>query len=255
MKSREALPVTGRAYNIGMKTLACVSLAVMTSCASAQAQQEFVFIAATNNTMPLAQFDGRRLTGGILKDLGDAIADRLRRKVRFLDTPSKRVWDVLARGEADGVCYVMPEWAEGSFNWSKPLIPDGAAVIAHPSAPALHRLRDLANKPVGTVLGYHYPEVEVLGNQFVRDDAPSMEHNLSKISAGRRQYAIVELTALAYRLRIAPSVKLRTDLVIANFKARCAFSKRSTVPFANIEQAIASLLNDGSIDKILGHYQ
>ncbi len=238
-----------------MRLLAGILLALMTLCAPAQAQQEFVFIAATNNTMPLAQFDGRRLTGGILKDLGDAIAERLNRNAVYLDIPSKRVWDVLAKGEADGVCYVLPEWAEGSFNWSKPLIPDGTAVIAHPSAPVLRRLKDLANKPVGTVLGYHYPEVEVLGNQFVRDDAPSMEHNLSKISAGRRQYAIVELTALAYRLRIAPKVKLRTDLVVVNFKARCGFSKRSAVPFASVEQAIAGLLGDGSIDRILARYQ
>jgi polar amino acid transport system substrate-binding protein len=225
------------------------------SFAPAWAAQDFVFAAATNNTMPLAQFEGRRLSGGIVKDLGDAIAARLQRQARYLDTPSKRVWEVLAKGQVDGICYVLPEWAEGSFNWSRPLIPDGLAIVAHPSAPVLRTLKDVSGKPLGTVLGYHYPAIEALGKQFVRDDAPTMEHNLNKISAGRRQYAAVELTSLAYRLRADPSVQLRTDLVYANFKAQCAFSKRSAVPFAQVEAAIAGLQADGSIDKILARYR
>ncbi len=235
--------------------IAGVTAVLTLTCAPSWAGPDFVFVAATNNTMPLARFDGRRLSGGIVKDLGDAIAARLQRQARYLDTPSKRVWDVLAKGQADGICYVLPEWAEGSFNWSQPMIPDGLAIVAHPSAPVLRKLKDLAGKPVGTVIGYHYPDIEKLGKQFVRDDAPTMEHNLNKISAGRRHYAAVELTSLAYRLRADPSVPLRTELVYANFKAQCAFSKRSLVPFAQVEAAIAGLQADGSVDKILARYR
>ncbi len=224
-------------------------------CVPAWAAQDFIFVAANNNTMPIAKFDGRRLSGGIVKDLGDAIAIRLHRQARYLDTPSLRVWDVLAKGQADGVCYVLPEWAEGSFNWSRPIIPDGVAIVAHPSAPVLHKLKDFAGKPIGTVVGYHYPDIEALGTRFVRDDAPSMEHNLTKILTGLRQYAIVELTTLAYLQRSEPAVHLRTELVYANFKAQCAFSKRSEVPFENVEAAIASLQADGSVDRILARYR
>ncbi len=247
--------VMKHAYNNRMKKIAGVMAVLTVCCAPAWAMQDLVFVAATNNIMPLAKFDGRRLSGGIVKDLGDAIAARLQLQARYLDTPSKRVWDVLAKGQADGICYVLPEWAEGSFNWSRPVIPDGVAIVAHPSAPVLRKLKDLAGKPLGTVIGYHYPDIEALGKQFVRDDAPTMEHNLSKIEGGHSQYAVVELTTLAYRLRSDPAVRLRKDLVYANFKAQCAFSKRSAVPFANVEQAIAGLQADGSIDRILARYR
>jgi polar amino acid transport system substrate-binding protein len=243
------------AYNISMKILAGVMAVLTLSCPPTWASQDIVFVAATNNTMPVAKFDGRRLSGGIVKDLGDAIAARLGRQARYLDTPSGRVWDVLAKGQADGICYVLPEWAEGSFNWSRPVLPDAVVVVAHPSAPVLRKLKDLSGKPLGTVHGYHYPDVEMLGKQFVRDDAPTMEHNLNRILAGRIKYAIVEQTTLAYRQRSDPSVNLRTEVVFTGFKAQCAFSKRSAVPFASVDEAITGLQADGSIDKILARYR
>ncbi len=229
--------------------------ALTVCCLPAWAAPDFVFVAATNNIMPTAKFDGRRLNGGIIKDLGDAIAARLHLQARYLDTPANRVWDVLAKGQADGVCYVRPEWAEGSFNWSRPVLPDALVIIAHPSAPVLRKLKELSGKPLGTVSGYHYPDVEQLGKQFVRDDAPTMEHNLNKIASGQRQYGLVELTTLSYRLRNDPSVRLRTEMVVTLFKAQCAFSKRSAVPFATVDAAIAGLQADGSIDKILARYR
>lgn len=215
-----------------------------------------VFIAATNNTMPLAQFEGRQLVGGILKDLGDAITQRLGRRATYVNIPSKRVWSVLMQGEADGVCYVMPSWAEGTFDWSRPLIPDGVVLAAHHRAPVVRSLAELANQPVGTVLGYHYPEVEAeLGPRFIRDDAPTMEHNLKKLTAGRRQYGVVELTALEYRIRNDKAAKLRADVVFFRFKAHCAFSKRSQIPFARVERAINALHGDGTVDAILDRYR
>lgn len=238
-----------------MRILAGVLAVLTVFCSPTWAASDFVFVAATNNNMPMAKFDGRRLNGGIIKDLGDAIAARLHRQARYLDTPGSRVWDVLAKGQADGVCYVLPEWAEGSFNWSRPVLPDALAIIAHPSAPVLRKLKDLSGKPLGTVFGYHYPDVEQLGKQFVRDDSPTMEHNLNRIASGQRQYALAELTTLAYRLRSDPSVKLRADMVFTAFKAQCAFSKRSAVPFASVDQAINGLQADGSIEQILARYR
>ena len=82
-----------------------------------------------------------------------------------------------------------------------------------------------------------------------------MEHNLSKLIAGRRQYAVVELAALEYRLRNSPGLHLRTDLVYVRFTARCAFSPRAKVPFAQVEQAIDALVQDGVVERILEHYR
>jgi polar amino acid transport system substrate-binding protein len=218
--------------------------------------EEMVFVAPTNNTMPLVRFQGGALTGGILRDLGLAIAAKLGRTARFDAIPSKRVWTVLREGGADGVCYVMPAWAEGDFHWSRPLIPDGAVVAAHAGAPVVHGLAELYGVPIGTVLGYHYPTVEAqLGKGFVRDDGPTMEHNLGKLGAGRRQYALAELISVQHVMRRPGAPQIRIDIVFEHIKAHCAFSKRSRIPFAEVERAIDALLQEGTIERILAAYR
>ena len=94
------------------------------------AEPEIVFVAATNHAMPLSQFQASVLTGGILKDPGDAIAQRMKRRARFISLPSRRVNLAMLNGEADGVCYVRPRWLEGSFYWSRPLIPAAAVLVS-----------------------------------------------------------------------------------------------------------------------------
>lgn len=239
-----------------MKTIAlCAWLGLMLATGMAGAQ-ELVMIAPTNHAMPWAKFKDGVLTDGILKEMGEAIAARTGRRARFIDLPSKRVAGELTLGHGDGVCYVMPSWIAGDFNWTVPLIPSGGLLVAHPDVPVLKDLAHLAGEPIGTVIGYNYRQLdEALGPHYLRDDAPTMEHNVRKLAAGRRHYAIVEATSLAYLMRIDKSLRLRTDLVIATFKAKCAFSKRAQVPFAQIERAIDSLVSDGSIERILSHYR
>jgi polar amino acid transport system substrate-binding protein len=220
------------------------------------AQRELVFIAPTNHTMPFAQFKDGRLNVGILKDLGEAIAQRMGRQARFISVPSKRVGMVLAAGEADAVCYVKPEWIDGNFNWSVPFIPNGGTVVAQPDAPRVHSLPELAGKRVGTVLGYRYPQLEAaLGDQFLRDDAPSMEHTFSKMRAHRMQYALIEKMTIAYHMRKFRDARLRVDFEFDAFKAQCAFARSSAVPFADSQRAIAAMVDAGAVDAILDHYR
>ena len=218
--------------------------------------QEIVFVAPTNLTMPLARFESEQLSGGILKDLGEAIAQRLGLQPRFVTQPSKRVGPALQQGKADGVCYVLPHWLEGSYNWSVPVIPNAGLVVAHGDAPAARAVADFADKPLGTVLGYRYPQFEQpLGSHFVRDDAPTMEANLRKLAAGRIKYAIIEQNTLAYFLRSNPGVPLKGILQVAHYTTQCAFSRESKLPFAEVNKAIGGLVTDGSVERILTRYR
>ena len=111
------------------------------ACAYA-AQPEIVFIAPSNHAMPWAQFKNEKLSGGLLKDLGELIAARLALKAKFIVIPSNRVRGVLLGGSADALCYVRPEWIDGQYNWTPSLIQDGAAVVARSGAPVIHTLAD-----------------------------------------------------------------------------------------------------------------
>jgi polar amino acid transport system substrate-binding protein len=235
--------------------------ALLTLCALAHGAaiadtQQIVFIAPTNHTMPMAQFRDGVLVDGLLKSLGDMIAQRLARRAVYVSVPSKRVGEVLSAGGADALCYVMPVWIDGRYNWTRPFITSTAVVVARREAPVVHSLAELADKPIGTVAGYRYPEIErVLGKRFVREDAPTTELNFRKLIVGRMQYATIDQIAFEYRMRQEPALPLRQDVAYATVMTHCAFSLGSSIPFAQAEQAIASLVDDGSIKTLLAQYR
>jgi ABC-type amino acid transport substrate-binding protein len=239
-----------------MLRLLLISLTLFACAARAQAPPDIVFLAPLNHAMPIARFEGGALTGGILKDLGDAIAQRLHRQARYVAVPSKRVALALSGQEADGVCYLLPGWIDGDYHWSRPLIPNNVAVVAHRDVPVIRSIAQLAGVRVGTVLGYRYEPLEkALGSRFVRDDAASTEQMFAKLLAGRVDYAMLEQMTIGWYLRNQPGAKLRADVVIASFKASCAFSKASRIPFADLDRAIDAVAADGTVDTILSHYR
>lgn len=242
-----------------MKRLAgLLAAALLSGRAAAQAPAPPLrFVAATSNALPIAEFDAsEHLVGGIAKELAELIAAGLGRKASFVPLPARRVSTALVNGEADAVCFVLPEWLQGDFRWTRALIPDASLVAAHADAPALQSLDELAGQPVGTVQGYNYPRAEkALGKKFKRMDAVSMAVNLRNLAAGRTRYALVEKTALDYFRREQPGAPVRVAWVIERFDARCAFSPRSGVPFAEVAQVLDRLVRDGSVERVLARYR
>lgn len=231
-------------------------LAVLLLPAGARASGELLMIAPRNQTMPLAQFDNDKISGGIVKDVSEAIARRMGRNIAFLSVAGDQVSATLAQGKADGICYVRPFWIDGDYHWSRPLIPDAELVASLPEAPVVRSLLDLRDRPVGTVAAYRYPRVEqVLGLRFQRQDSATMEENLRKMMQGTVRYTVLAQSTLAYQLRVNKALRLRADLVFASFTAQCAFSKRGNTPPDEVDKAVNSLIEDGSIEAILARYR
>jgi polar amino acid transport system substrate-binding protein len=239
-----------------IKWCACI-LALLLPFGLARADSDPLrMIAPLNQAMPLASFDGDKLTGGILKDLGDAIGQRLGRHSVYVSVAGDAVGAALSKGKADGICYVRPFWIDGAFDWSRPLIPDSELVASHPDEPVVRSLLDLRDRPVGTVKGYRYPRVEqVLGLRFRRIDSLTMEDNLRNVMLGNARHTVLAQSTLAYQLKINKSLRLRPDLTFASFTAQCAFSRRGNVPFSDVDKAINSLIDDGSVKRILARYR
>lgn len=232
-------------------------LSVLFPLASAfAAEGELLMVAPLNQTLPLAHFEADKLSGGILKDLGDAIAQRMGRKAAYLSVAGDQVGAVLSKGKADGICYVRPFWIDGNFDWTRPVIPDAELIASVPDAPVVRSLLDLRDRPVGTVLSYRYPRVEqVLGLRFVRRDSATMEENLRRMMEGSVRHTIIGQATLAYQLKVNKSLKLRPDLMFASFTAQCAFSKRGNVSFSDVNNAVNTLIDDGSVEAILARYR
>jgi ABC-type amino acid transport substrate-binding protein len=237
------------------RPLALLLLSTFAPLAGAE-PSAIVFVAPVNESMPLARFENEQLVGGIYRELGDAIAARLGLEARYLPLPGARVSEGLNSGRADVLCYARPEWMQGSFAWSAPLIDDAEMVIARADAPAIHQIADLADQPVGTVIAYHYRELQAaLGEHFRRDDAQTMEMNLRRVAAGRLHYAVIEKLLFDYAMRREPNPLLRVDLVYSPIKAMCALSRQSAIAFSDFDRAVNSLIADGTAARIMESYR
>ena len=239
-----------------MQTWYASPLLMLALSASAAAQPELTLLTPSSHTMPFASFENGELTGGVMKDIGESLAKRMGYKARFVVVPGKRVAIALALGEVDGLCFVVPGWIDGKFNWTKPAIPAAGVIVANASAPYIKGIKDLTGERIGTVLGYRYPEVEaILGKSMQRDDAPTALHSLNKLAAGRSRYAIADQMTIEYHLRMNPSAPMRIDYTYVKYKASCAFSLQSKVHFPDVEKALSSMATDGTIDSILARYR
>lgn len=222
---------------------------------AATVESPFVFAVSSDNALPLADIEANKLSAGILKDVGDAIAARLHRKASYVIVTRKRLDGVLTNGAADGVCYVRPEWMEARLNWGPAMIPNEIMLVASGRTAKPGSLNDVAGKTLGVVRGYKYPELDSLRQNYRREDAPSMASNINKFIAGRMDYAIVDRLSLDYQRKIHPEFTAFTALPITGINAACAFSVASKIPFAEIRLSINALINEGAVDRILAQYR
>lgn len=208
--------------------------------------------------MPQANIVDETLQDGLHRDIGLALAARLQRTAHFRVLPRKRLIPALEAGQGDVVCLALPAWMPGkSLRWSRPFLQNQDLLLSSRAAPPRSQLSALAGQPVGTVLGFAYPELQAtLGQDFVRDDAHSMDDSLHKLAAGRVPHAVSNRLYLDYQL--AHGLKLPTmqpALVISSYRMRCALSARSQISLAELDQALAQLLQQGAFERMLQHYR
>jgi polar amino acid transport system substrate-binding protein len=219
--------------------------------------QDLVVVVDTATEMPMARFENFKLVDGVHRDIGAELARRLGRRPVYLSLPRKRLARALEQGQGDVLCAYMPEWLGGAFDWSTPFIPVAEVLITDIRAPAPHAIEDVADQPVGSVLGFQHPEMtETLGEHFVRDDAPSTEANLRKLAAGRIRHALIGRSMIAWRLKHGdPPLHLHPPLHVKSYLTQCAVSRNGHVRVADVNRAIAAMLKDGVVDTILARYE
>ncbi len=190
---------------------------------------------------------------GFQSSLGALLAQKMKRPVRYLSLPRKRLPQALQAGEADVLCGYIPEWLPGAFQWSVPFIDVSDLLISSTRVAPLDSITQLAGKPIGTLSGYRYPRVEqILEQQFVRSDSVSVKTNLQKLLAGRYDYAIVGEAALRYYLQHDfPKLPLNPPQVLHRVRAQCALSPVSPLTLAQLNQAIHQIVRDGSYARLL----
>ncbi|MBV8503086.1 MAG: ABC transporter substrate-binding protein [Paucibacter sp.] len=207
--------------------------------------------------MPWAHIYQDQLQGGIQRDLGLAIGDRMGREVRFVVLPRQRLSRSIEQGEVDLACVLTPEWLPGPFDWTPRFIDDADVVLSLSSVPAPKRVEDLANVPLGTVNGFRYPVLEQqLGGRFIRDDAPSATNNLRKLDYGRISHAVANERFVTYQRHLGQlKAALNPPLVISRHRTGCAISRQGQITAPEVSAVIEQLQRSGALAQILARYR
>lgn len=184
--------------------------------------------------------------------LGAALARQLGRPVKYIALPRRRLMAALENGEGDILCSYLPEWLPGAVDWTRAFIPTSEVVVSSPQVKRPETVADLRGLRLGTVLGYQYPELEkIIGNDYVRDDAPTSVMSIRKWQAGRVDYLITQRSAINQQVAEGNLQPGYHALVIYEVKAKCAVSRNSQITLNEVNAAINAMEKSGELATIL----
>ncbi|WP_028455890.1 substrate-binding periplasmic protein [Chitinilyticum litopenaei] len=168
-----------------------------------------------------------RVAGGLVWDMSQQIAAEGGDRVEFVLLPRKRLERTLESGDFELACMLNPAWFKPGMplRWSPPLIAMQNVLAIAPGKPNPQYLSELYGQIFSTVRGYQYPTLEQLfaAGLIQREDAPSEELMLRKLSKGRTAYGVINQLSLRwYNRRQPPELHLGEGLVLANASVSCA---------------------------------
>lgn len=213
------------------------------------------------NSPPFLIYDNAKeyptILGGLFFDIGLEIGKKLKRPVKFLLSPRKRLDSGLADGKIELVCYNAEAWA-GEFAkdylWSLPIFKHSNYVVSNSKYKGnadLKTIKDLKGKTVGTTLGFIYPnlmEYFKVGS-VVREDVLSGSANISKLNAARIPFIILNNLEYNYYKKSNPDLQ-RAPFEFDPMLVKCAVSKKSNLRIEDINSAIIELKKTGRLQEI-----
>lgn len=184
--------------------------------------------------------------------LGAALARLLGRRVEYVKLSRNRVMAALENGDGDVLCSYLPAWLPGDVDWTRAFIPISEVVVSSPRVQPPATVADLRGKRLGMVLGFRYPELEkTLGQDYLRDDAPSSALSVRKWLAGRFDYLVVPRTVVDRQIGKGAMPPGYHILTVYEVKAGCAVSRKSRISVADFNSAIEALEKTGELPKML----
>lgn len=143
----------------------------------------------------------------------------------------------------------------GRGPWSQPVY-TATNVLIHLDKKPLTKVQDLYGQKVGTILSFIYPDLDkdFQDKKIIREDGPNIESNIKKLLHGRINYIVTTHFEYNYHEKIHPELQL-ADLKMTSFKIRCALSKKSKITLTELNKAIDTIKNNGTLEKILRPYE
>lgn len=218
-------------------------------------------VVSETNPVPYAMFSAEgKLMGGISKSLIDKIGQLNQLPVLYLDVPRARVEGWLVSNQADVGCFLGPDWVTKpqALAWVGPLFYSSQLVVRRSDSKAIEKLSDMYHMRIGTIRGFVYPELQQAFAEklMTRDDAHSLESNLTRLAQGRLDAVMAVDLSLGYVMSKRQfDAELSFDPIwTAPPAIYCAISLDSPMRAA-LEHSFAQLQQSGFIQQLLQQYQ
>lgn len=194
-----------------------------------------------------------QVTGGILKNLAEALFKEMDISPVLVVLPKKRVAPDLISGDIGAVCYANESWYPGlekKLFWSKEITTNTNLIVSTNKKP-LKKIEDLHGEQVGTVVNFIHKNLEPYfeKNLIQRENGPDNESNLQKLIHGRIKYILLPSLEYTYHKKKYPQL-VGHDLGIDTVDIKCAVSKKADLDLVRLNQVIDKLKKNGTIDKI-----
>lgn len=201
------------------------------------------------NESPYAYVEDGQLIGGLALELGDQLAQQLDRQATYRYIPRNRLAAELKSGGIDAYCLAAPEFYRdfSTAQFTRPVFVDNDIIVLRAGFAGPATIEGLRGALVGTVLGYHYPDVVeqlFMQGQTVREDARNAAANIRKLTSGRLDAIILPALAWSHAVAAEPTLAkaARPDSIALDSRSRsCLVSPAGNVSVAAVDQAIAAL--------------
>lgn len=226
-------------------------------------QADVTFSYWNDATPPFAFVEDGRLTGGLIKDIGDEVALRLDRAPHYVELPVPRIEQYLQDGTVDADCITSRSWKKtpDEYNWS-PTLFDGAdrLLVRKNTNGQIREVNDLSGKRLGVYNGYVYhPAIMnmIADGKIQAIKVNSVEKGVLLLKLDRLDALIDFGVLLNYQMKtVDPQNELALAPLIADeYKLSCAYSKKSSVTKEDFDRVLSELIKEGYITKILAKYR
>jgi polar amino acid transport system substrate-binding protein len=235
--------------------------ALLASSALAKGKSQIVFGVNMDYAMPLVKLKDDNgtsvLIGGILKDLGEALAKEMELDLKWYLVPKRRVAPSLTSGKIDILCHLSEVWQPAIKNdvwWSNKLYRSSNVLVYLKEQP-ITSIKEIYGEQVGVVLNFIYTGLEdsFESGALKREDGPNNISNIKKLLKGRINFIVMSNLEFAYYNNLYPPLR-SVDLAMDEVMTKCAVSKKSKIKIEDVNKAIAKITRNGTLSKILNSY-
>ncbi|GAA5179730.1 hypothetical protein GCM10025771_22530 [Niveibacterium umoris] len=212
---------------------------------------------------PLLEVDAQgKVSGGILKELGDRIAVQLGTQAQHISWSRRRAEPAVLSGDADIACYLSPQWSDQARDglWTVAVLPQIERVVTATgkrlpeTAP-----QDFKDLRIAIMLGYHYPSIQGL---FDSREARAVEdtrvENLFRLVMTDRADALITSEAeIEGQFRQFPDQRARFKVGTQPFTVvdtQCLVSPKSHWSLDQFNTALRTLAARGEIERLAHRY-